>query len=167
MLTQRCCNSPAWHGPRCVMGAYASSSLGLQGDALTTGLIEAPADGKLLRAAHADSAKAAAVILAEEGRIDGLTPPLTGAQAVKLHDLAAIASERHGFSIERRVITDNEMRAKLAERGLPDRVAAITVGLYKASRSGEFTMGDRALSDLVQRPPIAMRACIARGHTTS
>ncbi len=73
-------------------GFYAASGIALMGNALKTSVLEAPADGKVSWTAHADLAEAAAVILAHEGQYDGPTPPLTGAEALDLADLAAIAS---------------------------------------------------------------------------
>ncbi|MEV7142028.1 hypothetical protein [Streptomyces tauricus] len=42
--------------------------------------------------AHADLADAAAAVLADEGRFDGPTPPLTAGQALTFDDIARIAA---------------------------------------------------------------------------
>ena len=55
-------------------GFYGSSGLLFLGDALKTGVLEVPADGKVSWTAHADLAEAAAIVLADEGRYDGPTP---------------------------------------------------------------------------------------------
>lgn len=141
-------------------GFYAASGLMLMGDALNTGLVEAPADGKVAWTAHADLAEAAAIILAEEGRFDGPTPPLTGPEALDLSDLAAIATSVSGGKIERRIIADDELRAMMAARGVPDTAVRIALGLYAASRDGEFAKIDPTLEQLLGRRPIAMRALI-------
>ena len=52
-------------------GFYAASGIMLMGDALETGVLEAPADGKVAWTAHADLAEAAAIILADEGGTTG------------------------------------------------------------------------------------------------
>ena len=80
-------------------GFYAASGVMLMGDALKTGAVEAPADGKVSWTAHADLAEAAAIVLAGEGQFDGPTPPLTGSQALDLADLAAIASDVTGQKV--------------------------------------------------------------------
>ena len=54
-------------------GFYASSSLLFLGDALKTGVLEMPADGKVSWTAHADLAEAAAIVLANEGKYEGPT----------------------------------------------------------------------------------------------
>jgi len=143
-------------------GFYAESGLSLMGDALRTGLIEAPADGKVSWTAHPDLAEAAAVILTGKDRYEGPTPSLTGSQALDLSDLAAIASDLLGHPVRRQVITDDELRAKIAARGAPPAVASITLGLYRASRGGEFATVDPALERLLGRRPIAMRNLLAQ-----
>ena len=93
-------------------GFYAASGLGLMVDALNTGVLEAPTDGKVSWTAHADLAEAAAIILANEEH-DGPTPPLTASQALDLADIAEIATAL-GQPVRRDIITDDECRARLA-----------------------------------------------------
>ena len=142
-------------------GFYASSGLFLMGNALKTGVIEAPADGKVSWTAHADLAEAAAIILADDGRYEGPTPPLTGSQALALADLAALASELQAQPVRRQIISDEDLRAKMVARGLPERVAEISLGLYRASREGEFAAVDLALARLLGRSPIPLKDLIA------
>lgn len=138
-------------------GFYAASGLALMGDALKTGAIEAPADGKVSWTAHADLAEAAALILADEGRFDGPTPPLTASRALDLADFAAIAAELTGRSMVRNVITDEALRTRMAAGGAPARAADIVLGLYAASRNGEFSAVDPTLAKLLGREPINVR----------
>ena len=147
-------------------GFYAASGLMLMGNALKTGVIEAPADGKVAWTAHADLAAADAAILADifmgnGGRYDGPTPPLTGSAALDLADLAALAADLLGRPVRREVITDAELQARLASRGLPQGAQALTLGLYAASRNGEFSALDPMLAGLLGRAPIAMRDILA------
>jgi NAD(P)H dehydrogenase (quinone) len=142
-------------------GFYAESGVMLMGDALKTGVIEAPADGKVSWTAHADLAEAAAIILADEGRYDGPTPPLTGSHSLNFADLAAIASELLGSPVIRQTFMDEELRAKMAARGAPDRAANMALGLYIASRKGEFALVDPTLERLLGRPPVSMREVLA------
>lgn len=142
-------------------GFYAASAVALMGDASTTGSIEAPADGKVSWTAHADLAEAAALILADEGRFDGPTPPLTASESLDLSDLATIASELTGRPIRREIITDDEQRTRMAARGAPPRAADMVIGLYVASRTGEFAATDPTLERLLGRKPIPMRDVIA------
>lgn len=143
-------------------GFYAASGLMLMGDALKTGVIEAPTDGKVSWTAHADLAETAAIILANEGQFDGPTPPLTGSQALDLADLAVIASEVTGRPMQRNVLSDEDLKAKMASRGAPPAAANMALGLYIASRNGEFATIDPTLERLLGRRPIAMRDLIAQ-----
>ena len=143
-------------------GFYAASGIALMGDALETSVVAAPADGRVSWTAHADLAEAAAVILADEGRYDGPTPPLTGSQSLDLADLAQLASELLDCPIRRQVLPDEDLRAKMAARGAPESVADVVLGLYRASRNGEFATVDPTLERLLDRRPITMRDLIAK-----
>ena len=143
-------------------GFYASGGMMFMGDAPKTGVLEVPADGKVSWTTHADLAEAAAVILANEGQYEGPTPPLTASQALDLADLAAIASERLAQPVQRKILPDEEFRAKMATRGLPGHVVGILLGFYLASRQGEFAAVDPTLGRLLGRDPISMRDVIAK-----
>jgi len=142
-------------------GFYAASGIQLMGDARNTGRLEAPADGKVSWTAHADLAEAAAAVLADEGCFEGRTPPLTGSEALNLTDLAAIASELGGKSIRREVIADDELKRRTDARGVPPHVGEIVLGLYRASRVGEFETVDPTLENLIGRAPTRMRDLLA------
>jgi NAD(P)H dehydrogenase (quinone) len=95
------------------------------------------------------------------GRYDGPTPPLTGSAALDLADLAALAADLLGRPVRREVITDAELQSRLASRGLPQGAQALTLGLYVASRNGEFSALDPMLAGLLGRAPLAMRDILA------
>lgn len=137
-------------------GFYASSAVQQLSNALETGELAAPQDGPVCWTAHADLAEAAAIALAKEG-LDGLTPPLTASEAVDLEGIAAIASELTGRPVRRVVVPDAEFRAGLAARGVPEAMADMFLGLYLASRRGEFTQVDPTLARLIGRPPVPLR----------
>ena len=141
-------------------GFYASSGFMSMGNSLETGVLEAPADGKVAWAAHADLVEAAAIVLANPGRYEGPTPPLTGSQALDLADLAAIATEL-GRPIRRTVFPDEELGAKLKARGMPAGAARFMLGNAIASRNGEFGPVDGTLEQLIGHPPTTMRDLIA------
>lgn len=141
-------------------GFYAASGIALMGDVLETNVLEAPADGKVSWTAHADLAEAAAVILADVGRYDGPTPPLTGSQSLDLADLAQLASKLLNRPVRRQVLSDEDLRAKVAARGAPTSAADLMLGLYRASRHGEFAAVDPTLERLLARRPITMHDLI-------
>ncbi len=142
-------------------GFYASGGIMFLGDALKTGVLEVPADGKVSWTAHADLAEAAAILLADEGQYEGPTPPLTNSQALDLADLAATASELQARPVHRQIVPDEDFQAKLAARGMPGHVVDIMLGFYRASRQGEFAAVDPTLARLLGRSPISMRDVIA------
>ena len=142
-------------------GFYAESGMMINNYGLTTGTIEAPADGKVSWTTRADLAEADAIILADVGRFDGATPPLTAAEAIDLEEFAAIASDVLGRPVSRKVLSDEEFRAKMAARGAPEGALTMALGLYVAARNGEFATVDPTLETLLGRRPTDMRMLIA------
>lgn len=147
-------------------GFYANNGLMLLGDGLKTGVVAAPEDGKVSWTAHADLAEADAVILAaiaagDGDSFDGPTAPLTGAEALDLADMAAIASEVLDKLIQREIATEEQARATIAGRGMPPAAANMMLGLYTAMRKGEFAAVDPMLERLIGRSPTPLRELIA------
>ena len=142
-------------------GFYAATVPQLIGDALATGTIEVPADGKVAWTAHADLATAAVRVLLDEGRFDGATPPLTAGEALDLEDVALILSGMTSKTIGRRIVSDDEQAAKLAGAGLPSQVVDIALALYAAARAGEFDRTDPTLAALIGRTPVTVREMLA------
>jgi NAD(P)H dehydrogenase (quinone) len=138
-------------------GFYADSGIMFMGQALETGSLVAPQDGPVSWTTHADLVEATAIILADEGRFDGITPPLTGSEALDLADLAATVSELTGRPIKRVLVSDEEHKAEMISRGVPDAAATMLLGVFAASRQGEFAATDGALATLLGRPPTSMR----------
>jgi NAD(P)H dehydrogenase (quinone) len=137
-------------------GFYAASGVAMLGDSLKTGVIDAPGDGKVSWTAHGDLAEAAAIILAHEGKYEGPTPPLTGSQALDFAGLAKIATEVLGKPIQRKTLTDEDFKAKVAARGAPAAVAQLALGFFIASRNEEFSTIDPTLAKLLGRPLTTM-----------
>jgi uncharacterized protein YbjT (DUF2867 family) len=135
-------------------GFYTSSGRMLLGQALETGELAAPADGPVSWTAHDDLAEAAAIVLTDEGRFEGPTPPLTGSAAL---DLAELAAEVVGRPIQRTILTDAQYK-----EALPEAVADMLLGLFAASRAGEFAAVDPTLGELLGRPPLTVRDVLAK-----
>jgi uncharacterized protein YbjT (DUF2867 family) len=140
-------------------GFYATSALMLLGTALQTGELAVPQDGPVSWTAHSDLAEAAAIALTEDV-LDGTTPALTGAEAIDMTGVAALASELTGRSIRRVVVPDDEFRAGLVAHGVPEAAADLLVGMFAASHQGEFAQVDPALARLIGRPPVPLRAIL-------
>lgn len=151
-------------------GFYMSSALQLLGRALETGKLIAPEDGLVSWTAHSDLAEAAVIALMDEGSLSGITPPLTGPQKLNFADIAAIASELTGQEITRVLVPDHEWRAGLISRGVPESRGDLLVGIFAASRRGDFAAVDPTLERLLGRPPLNFRdvlaARIAKGEKT-
>ena len=142
-------------------GFYSSSALMILGDALKTGEIVAPEDGPVAWTTHEDLAEAAAMILKNSASLNGISPNLTALEAIDLEQIARIASELTGRSIRRTVVQDDKYEATMMGRGLPVERVKVMMGLFRASRRGEFSKVDPALGKLLGRPPTTMRDVLA------
>ncbi|TDD60564.1 SDR family NAD(P)-dependent oxidoreductase [Kribbella antibiotica] len=141
-------------------GFYASTTAWHLRTALATGELRVPADGPVSWTAHPDLADAAVIALTDPDRLQGTTPALTGPEALDLADAAAIASELTGKKIVRVVIDDEDWRQQALARGLPSFVVDLTLGIFQASRRGEFAAVDPALGEILGRRPTDLRAVL-------
>ncbi|MEU1123038.1 NAD(P)H-binding protein [Streptomyces sp. NPDC005899] len=146
-------------------GFYASTVPLLLGRALETGELVAPADGPVSWTSHADLAEAAAVLLADEGRYDGATPPLTAPDALDLDDVAGILTRLTGRTVRRVVTDDDEWVAGLIEHGVPAAQAQMLIGMFHASRRGEFATTGPALEELLGRGATPLSAVLEEALT--
>ncbi|MET8653520.1 NmrA family NAD(P)-binding protein [Nocardia aurea] len=135
-------------------GFYAASAMRFFGQAAETGRLVLPADGVVSWTAHADLAAATAAILADEGRFDGPTPPLTAARAIDFAEIAEIAGAITGRTIQRVTVSDEEFRQQMVSYGVPAEQADMMVDIFAAGRSGEFATVDPTLATLIGREPI-------------
>jgi NAD(P)H dehydrogenase (quinone) len=141
-------------------GFYASTVPLLLGRALETGELVAPADGPVSWTTHADLAEAAAIVLADEGRLDGATPPLTAPDALDLEDIAGVLTELTGRTIRRVVADDDEWTAELVGHGVPAEQANMLLGMFRASRRGEFAATGPTLEHLLGRAAAPVRSVL-------
>jgi NAD(P)H dehydrogenase (quinone) len=148
-------------------GFYAGTVPHLLGPALETGELVAPADGPVSWTTHADLAEAAATILADENRFDGATPPLTAPDALDLKDIAGILSELTGRPIHRVVVDDEEWAAGLIGHGVPAGQANMLLGMFHASRRGEFATTGSTLENVIGRPATPVRSVLEAMHSAS
>jgi uncharacterized protein YbjT (DUF2867 family) len=146
-------------------GFYTASALMMLGNALKTGELVAPEDGPVAWTAHSDLAEATAIVLSGEV-LDGVTPDLTASETLDLEDIAAIASELVHRPIRRIVVPDAQYRAGLVAHGLPEERADMFVGLFRASRRGEFNRVTPDLARLINRPPMPLRDVLKAAIST-
>ena len=142
-------------------GFYASSALQLIEWGLASGTIALPEDGKISWTTHEDLAEADAIVLTEEGGLDGITPPLTAPEAFDMADLATIASEITGREVKRVTVSDRQYRETLMGHGLPEFRADVLVGIFQAARRGDFAATGPMLGELIGRPPKTMHDVLA------
>ncbi|MBD2767177.1 NAD(P)H-binding protein [Hymenobacter sp. BT664] len=142
-------------------GFYAESALHMVGYGLKAGLLQTPEDGPVSWTTRADLAEADALLLAQPGRFDGPTPPLTAAEAVTMADLARLASEITGRDIQHETLTDEAWVKAQVAQGVPAPVADLLLGSFRSSRRGDFAAVDPTLSALLGRPPRSMRDVLA------
>ena len=142
-------------------GFYAELGFFLMGDAFETGKIVAPEDGPVSWTAHSDLAEAAVIALTQEGRLDGLTPPLTASEALDLDAIAGVVSRLTGREFTRVTVTDEEYRASMIARGAPEMWADMSIGLFAASRRSEFAAVAPTLESLLGRSPMPMQDFIS------
>lgn len=140
-------------------GFYASSALAMCADGIARGVLSFPEDGKVSWTSHDDLAEAAAAILERDGEFEGPTPPLVASEALDLADIAALATEVRGRDVRREVVTDEVLRERMA--GIHPARVAITLGLFRASRDGEFVSSDRTLETLLGRRPQPLRSLMS------
>jgi NAD(P)H dehydrogenase (quinone) len=141
-------------------GFHATSAALLLGHAVQSGEIALPADGPVCWTAHADLAEAAAAILADEGRFDGPTPPLTAGQALTFDDIAGLAAEVTGRAFTRTTIPDDLFLKQLTAGGVPAEAAGHLLGIFAASRAGEFATADPTLASLIGWDPTPLRTVL-------
>ncbi|MFC0212061.1 SDR family oxidoreductase [Paenibacillus chartarius] len=137
-------------------GFYASSLIGLIGEAIKTGELIVPEDGPVAWTTHTDLAQATAVILTERSW-DGLSPNLTASEAIDMGGVAAMVSDIAERPIRRKVVSDETYREYLLAHGFPEARLEIILGLFRASRNGDFAQTSTALADLIGRPPMKVR----------
>ncbi len=137
-------------------GYYASAAAPLLGDALETGEVIAPEDGPVAWTAHDDLARVAAITLTK-GELTGITPALTGSEALDIAEVAEIVSQVTGRPIRRVVVSDEEFRSRLLAHGAPEPMVNMYLGYFVASRQGEFATVDPTLARLIGRPPMTLR----------
>ncbi len=138
-------------------GFYAESAFHLIGRGFDAGEIRVPEDGPVSWTARVDLAEADAAVLVEEGRLDGITAPLTATEAFTMADLAALASELTGREFTRVTVTDEEWRTATVAQGVPEPIADMLLGFYQAARRGDFSAVDPTLGRLLGRTPMCMR----------
>ncbi|MFJ3886286.1 NmrA family NAD(P)-binding protein [Streptomyces rubrogriseus] len=117
-----------------------------------TGVIAKPEDGPVPYTDRADTAEATAAVLAGDRRFDGPVN-LTARAALTFDDLAEIASDLTGRTIERVVLDDDRWIADQVATGVPEQMARLMLTYYQAARAGYFAEADPLMAELLGREP--------------
>jgi uncharacterized protein YbjT (DUF2867 family) len=148
-------------------GFYADSALQLLGRAAETSNLPIPADGKTSWTAHTDLAEATAILMAEPTITSSRTLSLTASEALDFDDIARLLSEATGKTIRRTPTSDEEFRDAMMDRGVPRGRAEMLVGLFLASRLGQFSRVDPTLEGLLGRKPTPFVDVLHRSLTSA
>ncbi|UJF33413.1 Rossmann-fold NAD(P)-binding domain-containing protein [Paenibacillus hexagrammi] len=112
-----------------------------------------PESGPIAWTTHSDLAAVTAAILTE-GKLTGITPPLTASEAIDMEGIASIASKVLDQPIQHIVVSDEEYRKRLTSHGMSEAIINLLTGIFQASRQGDFSQIDPTLENLIGRPPI-------------
>lgn len=142
-------------------GFYAITPTFYLGTVPETTTIAVPQDGPVAWTTQADLAEAAALILADEGRFDGPTPPLTAGHALTFNDVAAILTDLTGREVTRQIVHDEEFVSAQVAGGMLEPVAKFMLGMFLAARNGDFATVNPTLEQLLGRPPTTLKEVLA------
>ncbi|MCS5719724.1 SDR family oxidoreductase [Herbiconiux sp. CPCC 205763] len=147
-------------------GFYAHSLLWFAGPWRETGVIAVPANGPVSWTAREDAAEAAAVILASDGAHEGPIT-LTAGAAPTFEQVAAIASESTGRTVECAALSEEEWMAAQLTAGQHEVQARFLLGVFQAAERGYFAGVDPLLGTLLGREPRTVRELLATAEEPS
>jgi NAD(P)H dehydrogenase (quinone) len=116
-------------------------------------LVAPAADARATPASVSDLIAAAATTVIETGH-ENACYEITGPRAIDWPDLAALAGSLDDRAIKYRAVDDDEYRAYLAPRGLPDQIIDSLLAFYAEFRSGWFATPTPVLNQLIGREPV-------------
>ena len=125
-----------------------------------TGVIAVPGDGPVSWTAREDAAEAAAVVLGSNGAYDG-TVTMTASAAPTFAELAKIASELLGRTVDFEIVAEEEWLAAQIAQGAPEFRARFLLGFYQAAARGDFGAVDPLLGTLLDREPRTVHGQLA------
>ena len=142
-------------------GFYAESCLQMIGEDLRRGELRVPESGPVSWTARDDLAQADAAILSGAMSWEGASAPLTASRALTMAEIAETASDVTSREIRHTVIPDEQWRSAKVAAGVPERYADMLLGVFRASRDGDFDVVDPTLERLLGREPRTLRDFLA------
>ena len=150
--------APSWTILR--MNFYAEAFVQLAQASLKQGVLTGPAENRAAFVARSDVAAAAAGILIGDGH-GGAIYNATGPERVSGAERAGVIAEIAGRALPFRVITEEQLRAGLAQAGLPAGAVNIVVGIQESFAAGAFDIVTGDVERLGGRPPKHLREVLA------
>ena len=150
--------APAWTILR--MNFYAEAFVQLAQSALKQGVLTGLAENRAAFVARSDVAAAAAGILIGEGHV-GAIYNATGPERLSGAERAGVIAEIAGRALPFRVITEEQLRAGLAQAGLPAGAVNIVVGIQESFAAGAFDIVTGDVERLGGRAPKHLRDVLA------
>src|SRR5580698_2228577 len=150
--------APSWTILR--MNFYAEAFVQLAQAALKQGVLTGLAENRAAFVARSDVAAAAAGILIGDGHV-GAIYNATGPERLSGAERAGVIAEIAGRALPFRVITEEQLRAGLAQAGLPAGAVNIVVGIQASFAAGAFDIVTGDVERLGGRPPTPLREVLA------
>jgi len=150
--------APAWTILR--MNFYAEAFLQLAQAALKQGVLTGLAENRAAFVARDDVAASAAGILIGDGHA-GAIYNATGPERLSGAERAGVIADIAGRTLAYRVITEEQLRAGLAQAGLPAGAVNIVVGIQASFAAGVFDIVTGDVERLGGRPPKPLRDVLA------
>ena len=130
----------------------------------TDGSIRGPAgDGRAAVVAQADIAEVAVAVLTSDGAYDGRTLNLTGPEALKIDEIAAILSDHLGRTVTYIPETIDEAYASRAVYGAPSWQVDAWVSTYTAIAAGELSTISEDIPEVTGHPAMTLKQVFAAG----
>ena len=130
----------------------------------TDGSIRGPAgDGRAAVVAQADIAEVAVAVLTSDGAYDGRTLNLTGPEALKIDEIAAILSDHLGRTVTYIAETIEEAYASRAVYGAPPWQVDAWVSTYTAIAAGELSTVSEDIPEVTGHPAMTLKQVLAAG----
>lgn len=136
-------------------GFYATTVPLMIRRSLATGTIALPADGPVSWTTHADLAEAIAILLTTEGPQGSTTVNLTASEALDFQGVARLVSKL-ARRVDRQTLTDEAFVEAMVSQGQLRAVAEVGLGIFRASRQGQFALVDPTLATLLGRTPTSL-----------
>lgn len=156
--------APTWTVLR--MNYYAEALADEARGSLNGGALVGLAENRVAFVARDDVAAAAAGILIGDGH-EGAIYNATGEERISGAERAALIAEVTGRPLSFVVLPEDQLRAGLAQAGLPEAIVGAVVSIQKSFAKGAFDIVTGDVERLAGRPPKPLRDVLAINLSTS